>query len=758
MRKKRVILISLAIVVVALGTIVLSPFVVSNGLHFWLRWQAHRQHLKIEHAKIFAPFLRPISIAHLRVTSEQGSATRLELNADEIVLHLHLARAITGKADGVHTVFIKTARAEVRRDYSGTGPSPAFDWTGLQSLLPTNFDISHLDMRVENGPSLVFLQNASVSGSQIESGRFTAGEFTITSPMLRQKFTQLRGATKWQEGRLTVGGMNLANGLDLQTVTIDLSRLRTKRADLQFDLDVFGGKIRGSISNEWQGQHSLWNVAGTASGISLAQTSESLGFTDRLGGSLRACNFTFRGDPRDPMSGTASVWTEINALSWHNRAADVIMLGAIFYNRQIQLQQLYIKQRQNELSMSGEGAIPSKSSDWLNPDFRGQVQGKINDLGQFAELFGAAPKTFSGAIAIAGTVNAGQRKLGGFLTASGNSLSLFKRQIDKFSAKLNLKSDALEVEQFEVLRKKDFLRAQGKIDIAHERDYSGSVEAKVGDAAEYFPLERAGAKAAIPVQFNVQIESSAWNAHGAFTLPGSSPVDLEAKFPLKIGQDWKAFLATPLEATVRFPAVVLAGSPQFFHPAVFNEGILSGTISLNQSLQHPSLNGEIQLLNGVLQNAPLDLNRASGRMTFSGEHGVLEFLNAATKDVELPLKGDIDLRNSNDVVVKISSTVPVFDTTTSVQNCVRGVEISPVDITLAATVQDLELRGDLFGNSWKMTLQEIGTSPAAAIANPLTREFHFCTAENPPGELFTFGVHPQPQPTPAKARKRARNR
>jgi len=71
--------------------------------------------------------------------------------------------------------------------------------------------------------------------------------------------------------------------------------------------------------------------------------------------------FTFRGDPRDPMLGTSLRLTELNGLSWHNRAADVIMLGAIFYNRQIQLQQLYIKQRKNELSMSGKAqSLPNR--------------------------------------------------------------------------------------------------------------------------------------------------------------------------------------------------------------------------------------------------------------------------------------------------------------------------------------------------------------------------------------------------------------
>jgi len=755
MPKNRLLLISLVILMVALATIVFAPFVVSNGLRLWLHWQAHRQHLKIEVGKIAAPFLRPVSIERIRITGEKGVATQIELTAAHTIFHFSL----TGRSGWVRTLSIQSARAEIRRDYSESVKPAPFNWTALQGMLPFNFDIGHLDLRVENGPTVVLLRNAAISGNQIEAGRFSAGELAITSPMFRQTFSQLRGATKWQEDRLTIGGMNLARGLDLQSLTIDLSRLNKQRADLQFDLDVLGGKIRASVSNEWPGQHSFWNVAGTGTGISLAQTSEALGFTDRLGGSLRACNFTFRGDPRDPMRGTASIWTELNGLSWHNRAADVIMLGAVFYNRQIQLQQLYIKQRQNELSMSGEGAIPSKSSDWLNPDFRGQILGKINDLGQFAELFGAGPRDFAGAVAIEGALNARERKLGGFLTATGNSLSFFKRQIDRLTAKINLKADALEVEEFELARKKDFIRAQGKIDISHENDYSGSIEAKIGDASEYFPLGRAGSNGApIPVQLDTKISSGSWNTKVVFTLPGSSPVDLAAKFLLKIGQDWKTFLASPLEATIHFPALVLASAPQFLHPAIFNEGILSGTISLSQNLAHPNITGEVQLLNGVLQNAPLDLTRASGRLTFSGDHAALEFLNAATKDVDLSLKGEIDFRNSQDTVVRISSATPIFDTSVNIQDCVRGIEIMPVDVTLAPTIEQLEFHGDVFGNNWKFGLRERGTASVAPIANQTAREFQFCAGTaTGQGETFNVGVRPRPQPSP-RAGKQGRRR
>ena len=278
MRKNRLLLISLATLMVVLGTIVFAPFVVSNGLRLWLHWQAHRQQLKIELTKIRAPFLRPISIERIRVTSQPGLATQIEFNAEKTILHLSLAKILTGRDNGVRTLSVQNARAEIRRDFAQTSKPARFNWTALQSLLPANFEIGHLDLRVENGPTVVLLRNTSISGNQIEAGRFSADELTITSPLFRQAFSQLRGATKWQEDRLTIGGMNLAHGLDLQSIVIDLSRLDKERADLQFDLDVLGGKIRASISNEWPGQRSTWNLAGTATGISLAQTSEALGW------------------------------------------------------------------------------------------------------------------------------------------------------------------------------------------------------------------------------------------------------------------------------------------------------------------------------------------------------------------------------------------------------------------------------------------------------------------------------------------------
>ncbi|HLW35579.1 MAG TPA: hypothetical protein VKS98_07960 [Chthoniobacterales bacterium] len=757
MPRKRLLLIAI-IVLAALAGIALSPALTVAAVRGWLYWQARRQHLKIELGKIEAPFLRPVTIDRIRITNEPAVATQINLTAQHAALHLKLARLLAGKTEGVHTLTIQNAHAEVRRDFSGGKRPLDFNWRALQVLLPANFQIDHLDLRVENGPSVVLLRNASISGNQIEAGRFSAGEVAVTSPMFRQTFSQLRGATKWQEDRLTIGGLNLARGVDLQTLLIDLSRLDDHRADLQFDLDVLGGKIRGSISNEWGGQNSIWNLAGTANGISLAQTSEALGFTDRLGGSLRACNFTFRGDPRDPLSGTASIWTELNGLSWHNRAADLIMLGAVFYNRQIQLQQLYIKQRQNQLTMNGDGALPSKSSDWLNPDFRGEISGSIGDLGQFAELFGAAHGDFAGKIGIEGTVSARERKFGGHVIATGNSLSLFKRQFDHLTAKLNLKASELELEQLEVIRKKDFVRAQGRIDISHEQDYSGQINARIGDASEYFLLGKTASGSAIPIQLEAKISSGQWDAHAAFTLPGSSQVDVTAKFPLKLGEDWKAFLASPLDAQINFPTVVLASAPQVFHPAMFSEGIVSGAISWSQTLQHPHVSGDVQLVNAKLQNGPLDLTQASARISFDGDHGKIEFLNAATNDVEVSLRGDIDFHDLAQTKIDIFPSVPVFELTTPPGSCVNRINLQPIGITLAPIISQIELQGSVFDGGWAMTSRPTAIGehgdpiPSDATKVPL------CFGDKPAQTSFTFGLHPKPSPTPAKPAKKKKRR
>ena len=739
-----------------------TPFAVSNGIRLWVWWKGRQEGFIVKIDKIDAPFLRPVTLRGLKVTSTSGNAFRIELSATQASAALNLKSILLSMGGrAIRSISIQQLRGELRHSNPAGRAITQRGWRTMQTLLPQNLTIDSAKVRVEDGPTVMLLRNAFLSASEIEAGRFYADEVMIASPWFRQTFSQLRGATSWQGNRLTVAALRLTRGFDLQSITVDLSRIERRRIGLEFDVDAFGGKLRASASHEWRSPHFNWKLAGSATDISLAQTSEALGFTDRVDGLLHACNFSLRGNPGEPARATASLWTELTGLTWRDRTAEAIMLGAALYNRQIQLQQLYIKQRTNQLTLSGEASFPSNSSDWLSPDFRGDISASINNLGDFASLFGADPGAFAGKIAIEGAMNARDRKIGGHITASGTSLRFFTTSVDALNAKLNLKATELEFEQLELNRKSDFARAQGKIDLSHEHSYSGMLNATIANLAEYLSIFRGPGENNIkpaPADIQVKIDSSNWDARGTIGLPDSSSINFTARFPFPVGTNWNAFLTFPLNVTLDFPSIFLANAPQFFHPEIFRDGILSGKLSISDTLRHPRIVGDAQLLNGKLQNTSLNLTEASGRITFDGIRASLDFFNAATKDLDLSFRGDIDFHDTNDLTVGLAASVPIFDLRPRTIHCVNKIEIESVAETLAPVVAELEFRGGLFRSDWTMNLKEpMGIQSGGTLTlNETARKFSLCLGTGMDEKPLVLGAHPRPELV--KPRKPAKRR
>src|SRR5437867_13350610 len=112
------------------------------------------------------------------------------------------------------------------------------------------------------------------------------------------------------------------------------------------------------------------------------------------------------------------------------------MLGDALYNRKIEIQQLYIRQKSNQFTLSGEAALPGSSSEWLRPDFRGNIAASINQLGEFLGLFGANPADFDGNVNIQGSMDTHSRNSGRHLTLEDASIPLFAQQIDKLKSQV----------------------------------------------------------------------------------------------------------------------------------------------------------------------------------------------------------------------------------------------------------------------------------------------------------------------------------
>jgi hypothetical protein len=765
--KNRMFLIILVIAVVAVSAILLAPIAVSNGVRLWVWWFARREGFVATIDGVDAPFLRPIVIRQLHLKSLRDNALRIDVTVIDarVVLNLkHIFLHLSGR--DIRNISIREFHAELHRKNSNVRALSERGWGTLHRLLPETLSIAKLETRVEQGPSLILLRNASLFASEAEPGRFTAAELMITSPWVRQTFSQLRGATHWERNRLTLAGLTLIRGLDLQAATADFSRLGNQRIGLQFDVDAFGGKLRGNISHEWHSRHFNWKIAGGAADLSLAQISDALGFADRVNGLLHAGNFTFRGNLAEPDRATASLWCELTGLTWRERTAEALMLGAALYNRKIEVQQLYIRQKSNQFTLNGEAALPANSAEWLRPDFRGNISASINQLGEFLALFGADPTDFAGKTSIEGSMDTHGRNFGGNLAIEGASLTFFKHDIDSFSAKVNLKPSELEIEQFNLARKNDSLSGEGKIDLSPQHNYSAKLDAWTDDLRDYVstvrgsPGQNAGR---VPVELHATIDSSRWDTRGSIHLPKSSPISFTANFPLPIGITWGAFQISPLKVSLDFPALFLAAVPRFFHSTILEDGILSGKISLAETLEHPSIVGEVQLLNGKLAGSDsfFNLIAASTLAVFDGNHASLEFLNLATKDVDLALRGEIDFKNAKQIVLRIAGTTPIFDLMSRPVDCVNKIEIAPVTLPLAPAATELEFRGPLLQSGWSVSLKEEIGSLFSVFSTPdgAGRTFPLCFGTASEEKTLLLGAIPRPEvapPAPPKKREKRR--
>jgi len=761
--RSRFVLAGLLLLITALLAVLFTPFAVSHGVRWWIWWRARQEGFTITIDKIDAPFLRPVVIRQLGLTNAHDDTLRVNLTVTDATFALNFKHILLHQGGrAIRNLSIRGLHVEFRRSNPAMRALTRRGWATLHRMLPENLIVADSEVRIENGPTLILLRNGFLSANQSEAGRFSAAEVMIASPWFHQTFSQLRGATHWEGDHLTIAGLTLTRGLDLQSATADLSRLGNQRVGLQFDTDAFGGKIRGNISHEWRSQHSNWKLAGGATDISLEQTSEAFGFADRISGLLHAGNFTFRGNLAEPERVTASLWSELTGLTWRNRTAEAIMLGAALYNRRIQLQQIYIKQRANQFTLSGEAALPSTPSGWLSPDFRGNISASIDQLGDFAALFGANAGDFEGKITIDGAMDTRDRKFGGHLMVEGASLTFFKTAIDNFSAKLNLKADELEIEQLAMTRKNDSLSGQGKIDLSHQRNYSGTLEARLNNLIDYLsiPSGPADKANAVPADLQATIDSSNWDVRGVVHITNSSPVSFTANFPLRIGTTWNAFWMSPINITLNFPSIFLAKGPQLFRPSIFQDGIVSGNISVSETLQHPYIEGDIQLVNGKLSGAAgssVNLSEASGRMVFQGNRASIDFLNVATKDTDLSLRGEIDFNDTNNVTVTISGSMPIFDLTSGPIDCMNKIEFTSVPFTLTPAVAELQFSGALLQPNWTIGLKErnIVQSSDGPDSDGVTREFPLCFSDSSMGTLLLGSLpraeaHPAATPRPKK--------
>ena len=259
------------------------------------------------------------------------------------------------------------------------------------------------------------------------------------------------------------------------------------------------------------------------------------------------------------------------------------------------------------------------------------------------------------------------------------------------------------------------------------------------------------------------IDASNWDAHGAVRLPDSSPITFTAKFPWRVGTNWSAFRLAPLNISLDFPAVVLAKAPQLFHPAIFQDGILNGSISVSETLQQPRIEGDVHLVNGKISGTSWtfsNVTQASGHIAFTGDRASLDFLNLGTTDADLSLRGEIDFKNIDDVTIRMGGATLMFDLTSQSLECIQRIEITPAALRLAPAVAELKFRGGIFRSDWTLTLQEPSATEPFLAPDPddSSRQFLLCLGKRPQEQTLVLGAPARAETDRDATRKKRQER
>src|SRR4030095_8073582 len=103
----------------------------------------------------------------------------------------------------------------------------------------------------------------------------------------------------------------------------------------------------------------------------------------------------------------------------------------------------------------------------------------------------ARPEAFAGKVAARGRMHTHERTVDGELAITGDALKIFQLPVDSLTARIGLESGRAQVDQLELKRGEDFLRAQGKIDLAQKKSFTLSAESWCHELRDYaleFPI------------------------------------------------------------------------------------------------------------------------------------------------------------------------------------------------------------------------------------------------------------------------------
>jgi hypothetical protein len=210
-----------------------------------------------------------------------------------------------------------------------------------------------------------------------------------------------------------------------------------------------------------------------------------------------------------------------------------------------------------------------------------------------------------------------------------------------------------------------------------------SLQGKIEFHLKDFVLDGSSAMTA---DAEMRLELGMANFKALAVARGSDPAKIEGVLPVQLAKRdvGYAFVGDgPLSVTLNFPAIILGKLPRYLSRGIFTRGILSGNLTIADSIQEPLVTGSVNLVDCQLLRG----TTVSAGVTFKGRNAMIDFihlsepvppvsLHGTTPSLDVSGRGDVDFANLTNVSLKISPSITILASSPELGagDCVSSIE------------------------------------------------------------------------------------
>ena len=396
----------------------------------------------------------------------------------------------------------EVTRLPATNNWTATARERFSGWTAALAggLVPSQWSLL-------NAPTESFTLTAPAAGGSVRArglrlstddpGSFSLDVLEARGPgQLTYRAAALRGTVGWRGTWLTIRDVELSPGVTLAGMTIEAVQLvRRGRLEGEATVRALGGELRaqGTAGPGMDGRPNL-AVACSLNGVAVLPMAELLGVAPSmpLGGTVRAGQFSFRGDPARAAEGTGSLVAEVLDFRFGNRAWQRLRVAASVLSPRATVHELKLVQGANVLNLEGEfpvTVLADPAAIWRTRDVQGRMDAHLEDLRAFHELLGPAFPVLTGRLDLRGelhTAAGGEELPEGDFHLSGGPLSIRGVALDRLRADVRLRHGEGEIEKLEAMQADDTLSGKATFRLAGGPfRYTGEGRAHVKDLTRY---------------------------------------------------------------------------------------------------------------------------------------------------------------------------------------------------------------------------------------------------------------------------------